>query len=100
MRARLAAAAAILLVIGTLALSGCGSSSASADAEFAPGAFPPILTGEEYHVGAWTRTDCLTCHEEGLDDAPKMRHVSVVEIAADSKCRTCHVLILEEKARK
>jgi cytochrome c5 len=102
MRAGLAAVASMLLVIGALALSGCDSSapSATVQAGFAPGAFPPTLTGEDYHSKSWTRTDCLTCHELGVKDAPKMRHVSVPEIAAEAKCRTCHVLIADQMAPK
>ena len=100
MRTRLVAAAPILLVMGMLALSGCDSSTSSAQtqAEFAPGAFPPTLSGEDYHAESWTRSDCLVCHDQGVKDAPKMKHTSVPAIAADSKCRTCHVLIADQKA--
>jgi hypothetical protein len=97
MRAGYVAAVHLSLVIVALTLSGCGSSdTASANADFAPGAFPPTLSAEEYHANSWTREDCMTCHQQGVQDAPKMRHVSVPEIAASAKCRTCHVLIVNE----
>jgi hypothetical protein len=92
-------AACLLCTVSLLCLAGCGGdSSANAAADFAPGAFPPTLSGEDYHIKSWTRTDCLTCHEQGVNEAPKMRHVSVPAIAAEAKCRTCHVLIPEQKA--
>ena len=100
MRAQLSTAASILLVLGLLALSGCSSEEATASTGFEPGAFPPTLSGEEYHEKSWTRTDCLTCHEQGVNDAPKMKHVSIPEIAAGAKCRTCHVFIADQKAPK
>ncbi len=106
MRARFVAVFPMMLLIGALALSGCDSSQSSTDsnlnarADFVAGAFPPTLSGEDYHLQPWTRTDCLICHEQGVDKAPPMRHTSVPEIAASAKCRTCHVLIVEDKAPK
>ena len=102
MRARYVAAARVLLVIATLTFAGCDSSetASSVKVDFAPGAFPPTLSGEEYHGRSWTREDCLVCHEIGVKEAPKMRHISLPEIAASAKCRTCHVLIADQKAPK
>ena len=54
------------------------------------------LSAEEYHTNSWTREDCLTCHQQGVQNAPRMRHVSLPEIAASAKCRTCHVLVADE----
>jgi cytochrome c5 len=99
MRALYVAAVHLSLVMGALTLSGCGSSdAANAQLDFAPGAFPPTLSAEEYHANSWTREDCLTCHQQGVQNAPKMRHVSLPEIAAGAKCRTCHVLIADEES--
>ena len=47
----------------------------------------------DYHKNAWTRTDCMTCHEAGVQEAPKLRHVSLPDLAKHAKCRTCHVLV-------
>ena len=80
-----------LLAFGALvALAACQKTK-SANAEYAPGAFPPVLSNAEYHQRAWTRTDCLTCHESGVQKAPKMKHASVTKLAKGSKCRSCHV---------
>ncbi len=65
----------------------------SADKDYAPGAFPPTLSATDYHKNSWSRTDCLTCHESGVENAPKMKHLSVVDLAKESKCRTCHVTV-------
>ncbi len=35
----------------------------------------------------------MTCHEVGVQEAPKLRHVSVPDMAKHAKCRTCHVLV-------
>ncbi len=101
---RLFEAFAPLLLIGAMvALAGCdkGQPNAgnvqAAESDFATGAFPPILTDTDYHTKPWTRDDCLKCHEEGVDDAPKVRHVSLPALAKDAKCRTCHVLIVGQK---
>ncbi len=80
---------ATLAVLCTLAAC---QKSQSADADYAPGAFPPTLSATEYHQRAWSRTDCMTCHETGVQNAPKVKHLSVPDIAKNSKCRTCHVV--------
>ena len=72
---------------------GCDQGSAVQASKFAPGAFPPVLSDTEYHQRSWTRKDCATCHESGVNQAPKMIHSSVPPLAAEAKCRTCHTLI-------
>lgn len=66
--------------------------------DFAEGAFPPIMTDEEYHERDWTRSDCLTCHESGKKDSPIMEHSGMPEHQKVAKCRTCHVLVKGAKA--
>ncbi len=94
-----------VIVVTLLAVACCGcnkSATSTATAkqetsEFAPGAFPPTLTDMDYHQNPWTRTDCLKCHELGLQDAPKIKHTSVPDIAKDAKCCTCHVFVKGSK---
>ena len=93
----------IVVALLAVACSGCNksatpkASAAKQSTEFAPGAFPPILTDMDYHQNPWTRTDCLKCHELGLQDAPKIKHTSLPDVAADAKCRTCHVFVKGSK---
>lgn len=89
---------ALILVVclspGLLILAGCNqdsSGSSSDSAGFAPGAFPPTISAKEHHKKAWTNKDCMVCHENGINKAPKMIHSSLTELAKQSKCRTCHV---------
>ena len=84
--------AGMLLLPLALSLAGCSEPS-RAQSEFAPGAFPPTMSDMEYHRSDWTRSDCLACHESGVNEAPLMRHVSVPDLAKDAKCRTCHVFV-------
>ncbi len=72
-----------------------GESEIELDPEtgFARAAFPPTIPDQEWHKDAWFVNDCLNCHETGVEDAPMIRHVGLPEIAFDSKCRSCHVLI-------
>jgi len=84
-------AAVLVLSCVTVLLTGCGTEETQTG--FAQGAFPPILSDTEYHQEAWTRTDCLTCHETGENEAPITRHSSLPPEAVQSKCRTCHVFI-------
>ncbi len=65
--------------------------AAPAFSGFAPNAFPPTLVGAEFHGEAWTRTDCLLCHEAGRDGAPVVEHEGMSPLLLESKCRTCHV---------
>ena len=87
------------LLLLVVSFPGCGKAS-RADAEFAPGAFPPTMSDTEYHRLDWTRSDCLACHENGANEAPVMRHVSVPEVAKDAKCRTCHVFVAGSSPRE
>ena len=93
-------AVCVLLIAGAgiLGLAGACRRSTSAESRFAPGAFPPVLSDEEYHRRPWQRTDCLTCHETGVNDAPKMKHHSLPDLAKGVKCRSCHVLQPGRKA--
>ena len=97
MRYTILSACLMLFAVAMIGLAGCNppasTSAAASDADFAQGAFPPILSDVDYHEGAWTKTTCLSCHENPEEDAPQVRHVSVPEDAAKVKCRTCHVLV-------
>ena len=95
MRWLMGCATIAILVMASL-MAACQKSQ-SANADFAPGAFPPTLSATEYHQRAWSRTDCMTCHETGVQNAPKIKHVSVPDIAKSSKCRTCHVVAAAPK---
>lgn len=65
-----------------------------AETGFAENAFPPTIPDQEWHREAWTRTDCMTCHETGVQEAPILRHTSgLPALAIQAKCRTCHVLV-------
>ena len=69
-----------------------GAALAGDDLEgFALNAFPPMLPGSDHHAGAWTRTDCMLCHEEGVLGAPIVRHRGMTRLLLQSNCRTCHV---------
>ncbi len=72
-----------------------GESNIAIDPEtgFAAAAFPPTIPDEKWHKDAWTKNNCLDCHETGVGDAPMIRHKGLPEITFESKCRTCHVLI-------
>ncbi len=85
-----------LAVAVVIACAGCGQSpTAEADpsGDFPAGAFPPTMSDMDYHQDAWSRTDCLVCHETGVDGATVIKHVSVPPTAMEAKCRTCHVLV-------
>ena len=60
---------------------------------FALAAFPPTIPDRPWHKDAWMVNNCLDCHETGVQDAPRIRHEGLPDIAYQSKCRTCHVLI-------
>ena len=59
--------------------------------DFAPNAFPPTLPADDDHAGAWSRDDCLDCHESGLFGAPRVRHRGMSPRLLQARCRTCHV---------
>ncbi|MDP6849480.1 MAG: hypothetical protein QGH51_04490 [Planctomycetota bacterium] len=62
--------------------------------EFYSGAFPPILPNDEDHKmdsrDSWMKDNCLTCHENGKNDAPITKHEGMADILVQAKCRTCH----------
>ena len=93
MRARYSAFVPLLLVIAALSLPGCGPSESARCKGILRRCLPPVLSDMDYHKNSWNRTDCMTCHEAGVQEAPKLRHVSVPDLAKDAKCRTCHVLV-------
>lgn len=77
------------------------STESSAAATFVPtefddNAFPPTLPGDENHSGAWLRTDCLMCHESGIQDAPLVQHNGMSKLLLSGNCRSCHVVVAEE----
>lgn len=63
------------------------------DTGFATAAFPPTLSDTEWHQDAWYTLDCLTCHEEGIADAPVVQHRGLPARLVTAQCRSCHVLI-------
>ncbi len=81
----------LLVLMLLVALSACEKTTPGASGDYAAGAFPPTLSNKEYHQRAWTRTDCLTCHETGVQGAPRMKHTSLTPLAKEVKCRSCHV---------
>ena len=90
---------ATLLLGAFVVLPGCDTAQTRATTGFAPGAFPPTLSDTDYHRDSWTRDDCRTCHDTGVDKAPKTVHASLPLLAKDSKCRTCHVFIAGSEPR-
>lgn len=60
--------------------------------EFAYNAFPPTLPDDNLHVDAWSRSDCLLCHESGIRDAPIVRHRGMSPQLLKAQCRSCHVV--------
>ena len=88
---------AIGMLFALALLCGCEGETTAKTTEGVPGAFPPTLTDMEYHSKSWSRGDCLTCHETGVQGAPKVKHVSVPPLALKAKCRTCHVQVAGSK---
>ena len=60
---------------------------------FADFAFPPMIPASNDHRGAWNRTDCLLCHEDGTQGAPLVVHQDLPKRLLKAKCRTCHVQV-------
>ena len=90
-----------VLLGAALCVGACGGEESNVDAdsgEFAWGAFPPVLTDEDYHELAWTKPGCLHCHEKGEQNSPKTVHAGMPDFLKEAKCRTCHVLIRGLKA--
>jgi hypothetical protein len=61
--------------------------------EYAPNAFPPVVSDVDYHKGAWMKNDCLRCHETGVGEATEVEHKDMPDILLTAKCRSCHLLI-------
>ena len=61
--------------------------------KFDASAFPPMIPASSYHAEAWTRGDCLLCHEAGIKGAPVVVHKDMPALLLRSKCRTCHVQV-------
>jgi len=66
---------------------------ADANAPYAINAFPPMLPNSESHRNAWTIEDCLLCHADGIQGAPKVQHNGLPSLYLKVKCRTCHVQV-------
>lgn len=62
---------------------------------FDDNAFPPTLPSDENHSNAWLRTDCLICHENGIQDAPLVQHNKMSKLLLSGNCRSCHVVVAE-----
>ncbi len=60
---------------------------------FAENAFPPMMPNSESHMRAWTKDDCLLCHESGIHGAPIILHEDLPAILLKAKCRSCHVQV-------
>lgn len=60
---------------------------------FDDNAFPPMIPNSESHNRAWTKDDCLLCHDSGICDAPVVRHEGLPKILMTAKCRSCHVQV-------
>ncbi|MAF66987.1 MAG: hypothetical protein CMJ84_15190 [Planctomycetes bacterium] len=59
--------------------------------DFARNAFPPTLPVDETHADAWYGDDCLLCHADGDQGAPRVRHSGMARLLLQARCRTCHV---------
>ena len=62
-------------------------------AMFADNAFPPVLPADADHrtgTDSWMQESCLSCHEEGANNAPIVVHEGMAAILLDGKCRSCH----------
>lgn len=68
------------------------------DSIFARNAFPPMIPASSSHRTAWTKDDCLMCHESGLGGAPVVAHEGMPSILLTAKCRTCHVQVRADEA--
>ena len=58
---------------------------------FSRSAFPPTMPTDESHSGAWLRDDCLLCHQNGVDGAPRVLHFDMTPALLDARCRSCHL---------
>jgi len=60
-------------------------------------AFPPMMPNTEHHKAAWGNNDCMLCHEDGVQDAPIVKHDGMPRILLKAKCRSCHVQIRSDE---
>jgi cytochrome c5 len=60
-------------------------------ADFARGAFPPTMPEDSSHQDAWMRTDCLLCHGDGINNAPRVAHRGMSHRLLEARCRSCHL---------
>ncbi len=65
--------------------------ASEASVSFSGNAFPPVLPHDTSHEGAWERTDCLLCHQDGASDAPRVQHEGMSRLLLKARCRTCHL---------
>lgn len=63
------------------------------ESKFASWAFPPMMPNNTDHDQAWGENNCLMCHEDGIKDAPIVKHEGLPRLTLKSKCRTCHVQV-------
>lgn len=70
------------------------TSTSDSTVEFAANAFPPVLPNDQVHgtgpVDSWQGESCMSCHEKGKNNAPKVVHEGMADILMLGKCRTCH----------
>ena len=66
------------------------------EVQFAGGAFPPPMPADDDHEpswrDSWLKETCMSCHEEGENDAPLIVHEGMPELQLKVKCRTCHTV--------
>jgi len=60
---------------------------------YEPYAFPPMIPASVSHGNAWTKDNCLLCHESGVRGAPKVKHAGMSKLLLSVKCRSCHVQV-------
>lgn len=65
----------------------------SEEGEFASYAFPPMIPASVSHQDAWTKDNCLLCHESGVRGAPMVKHKGMPKLLLKAKCRSCHVQV-------
>ena len=64
------------------------------ESAFADFAFPPMMPASVSHQDAWTKDNCLLCHETGsVRGAPAVKHRDLPRLLLKAKCRSCHVQV-------
>lgn len=70
------------------------ATTSDSSVDFAANAFPPVLPNDSVHgegpVDSWNSKTCMSCHEKGKNNAPKVVHEGMADILMLGKCRTCH----------